>query len=511
MLRKIFGLEIGTNNIRVVELREGPKGLYLSRIGSAPTPPQALRQGEIVDIEGMANAVKQLFKSSKITAEKGVVSLSGRGIIIQQTTFPTMPASELKEVIRGELERYPILPPNNFIFDYHEIAEETKKGKRKTKVFFVGLSHKLFNSYINCLQKAGLIIEAVDIVPLSATTSLYKELSEDEETALVTVGDDMTYVTILKKGRFHLFYNIEIGANQIFSSPKESDITLNESALSGLIRELDRSFKFYKIEFPREDIKKVLLSLDALRHPQLSKIISSALGKDIPVIIANPMKNINFNSKAFSQERLNEISSTFSISIGAAMRGMGMINHEISLELLQAFIPKPRELKKRIIMIAALFFMVGAATFSLVAFQNAKTKALKQKFNSVNTQVQELDSKLAELGKIRQEYTDIKNGLERQETYLNKLRQVSWSVVLLEVTRLLPDDCWLTEVRTTEEGEIDLKGNTSSLDSVANFIKNLNDNSMFESTKLDFTQRDIMGKETIVRFGVKTLISQGID
>lgn len=549
MYKKVIGLEIDSNKLRAVELERRGAAIYLNKMASTPTPAGAVRDGELVDIDVMAKVIRKLLAQARMTARKVSISLSGKGVIIQEITLPSMPRGEMKEIIKGELERYPRLTTNNFIFDYQPLSEVTKKGFKKTRVFFVGISNRLLGSYLTCLRRAGLSVVSIDVAPLSAATSQSAALSEDEATAFVLIKDETTYITVAKRGSFRIFYSIEIGSKQLLrkmaqpgdtqpgdtqpgdaqpgdtqpgdAQPEDSQpgAKPDEPVLRELIREVERSFRFYNIEFGEGEVKRIILSFDSSILPQLDERMASCLGEEVKVEAADPLKQIGLSSQlhveegvkasagTFADEEVKGNAGAFAVAIGAALRGLKKIGHRISLELLQTYIPRPGELKKRAALVIIFCLLVGLATWEMVGRQQVHYNELRSSLRDKKAQLSSLDSRLAELKSLTTRHRNLRECLKQQASYLEKLNGVSWSVVLSKVTQMIPEDVWLSLFKSTDKGKLTLEGATFSVDQVASFTKQMDQDTTFEYVNLGFVKRQRLGKAAGVKFRLESALS----
>lgn len=484
MVKKVAGLEITSESIRIVELEKDAKATYLKNMASIPTPAGAVKDGEIIDIDGVVDTIRKILSRALITTKRVVISLSGKGVVIQEITLPSMPYTEMKEVIKSELENYPIFKKDDFVFDYQPLSEFTEKGYKRTRVFFVGISSRFINSYLTCIQKAGLSLVSIDVAPLSMATSQYPDLKEDKATASVLIKDEKTYVTVVKKGRFCLFYNIDIGTGQLLYSGLHQENNLNEEVLKKLVSELERSFKFYEIEFEKEKIGRVILSYDHSKLPLLDKRIASILNSEIEIKVINPLKHIKVPAEFTSNSMVKEGAEAYAVAVGAALKGLNIITHNLHLELLQKYIPRHEELKKKSILVAISCLLIVLITAGITGYHNAVFNELRASLKEKEIQLASLDSRLKELKDLAERHRYLRERLKRQASYLKRLNRISWSVVLSKVTQQIPEDVWLKIFNSTDRGKLTLEGGTLSVDNVADFIRGLGQEPTFENTGL---------------------------
>ncbi|MFC1808440.1 pilus assembly protein PilM [Candidatus Omnitrophota bacterium] len=480
MINKVVGLEISEENIRVVELERGSRTDLLRIMAAIPTPEGAMQQGRIMDIEKISRAIRKLFSSAKISTKNVVLSLSGKGVAVQQITLPSMPKSEMKEIIRSELEKYIVLRSDGFIFDYQPLSEYNKKGYKKTRVFFTGISNHLINSYFDCIKKAGLILIGVDIAPLSIATSLYSDLKEDESTAMVFIDTKKTYITILKHGWFCLFHTIDIGTAQLaVASPRSQD------ALDKFASELKRSFKFFEMEFDLGKVDKVLLTFDQSKLKGIDKKVRAMLGDSIEVENANPFKRLDISKGSSAGEIGAKHSGDFAVCVGAALKGLNKTGHTITLENIRHYIPQPKEKLKRYAVALTAAALIILITAGITVHQNALCSTISNKLGDREIELARIDERLTSLKESANRHQYLREQLQDQARYLNNLNRVPWSSVLAEVTGELPEDAWLKKFESTDKGKMTLDGGTYSVDKVAGFIRELAKRSSFDDVGLE--------------------------
>ena len=94
----VVGLDIGSSQIKVVEMKRSGSGIEITAMDMAPTPPQAVENGVIVDAQMLGRVVKDLLSKAKITAKKVVSSVGGQGsVVVRVIEVPQMKPAELEE------------------------------------------------------------------------------------------------------------------------------------------------------------------------------------------------------------------------------------------------------------------------------------------------------------------------------------------------------------------------------------------------------------------------------
>src|SRR5262249_26157777 len=72
----LVGIDIGTHSIKVVRLKQKGKGYQLLNFGIMPLRPQAIVDGNIVEIEAIVEGIRNLMRMEKIKAKEVATAVS---------------------------------------------------------------------------------------------------------------------------------------------------------------------------------------------------------------------------------------------------------------------------------------------------------------------------------------------------------------------------------------------------------------------------------------------------
>ena len=165
------GLDIGTQQIKAVELRPSKSGrLAVAAIGVAPTPAGVLQNNIITDPQLMGQAIKQLLRESGITAKRVVGSVAGQSaVVVRIIEVPKMTDAELKETMRWEVERHVPFAPSETVIDYQPLAnsDPMADANPNMEVLLAVAQQDVIANYVDTVFAAGLDPAAIDIEPLA--------------------------------------------------------------------------------------------------------------------------------------------------------------------------------------------------------------------------------------------------------------------------------------------------------------------------------------------------------
>ena len=187
------GLDIGTNQIKVAELRRSGNQLQVSGIGIGPTPQDAYEKNEIVDAQLLGKAVKDLLKSSGISTKDVVSSVTGQAsVVVRVIEVPQMNDTELKETMNWEVERHVPFNNNEVVMDYARIDRPEGYAEGQNMDVLLAVAQQgMIDRHVEMLNAAGLKPKHIDVEPLAICRTLL-----DNDTTFNQPGHTVTIVNI---------------------------------------------------------------------------------------------------------------------------------------------------------------------------------------------------------------------------------------------------------------------------------------------------------------------------
>ena len=129
--RSAIGLDIGTSGVRAAELSFGKGQVTLEKFGQVALPEGAVRDGEVVDPDAVAAAIKQLWAHTKFSSKKVVIGVANQKVIVRQVDLPWMPADEMKKSLAFQVQDFVPMPVEQAVLDFHPLEELTGDRRRR--------------------------------------------------------------------------------------------------------------------------------------------------------------------------------------------------------------------------------------------------------------------------------------------------------------------------------------------------------------------------------------------
>jgi Tfp pilus assembly protein PilN len=185
------------------------------------------------------------------------------------------------------------------------------------------------------------------------------------------------------------------------------------------------------------------------------------------------------------------------IAIGLALKGLRRMPLDLNLIPL-ALRPKKKRSKKKLgalIVLGALVFLMGAITIKNIMQRRAYIAELNMQLADLKDQAKSIEAMQEEIDKTEKYNAAIK---QIREQDVSKLK------ILEELTRIIPDDSWLTDFEySTEDKKITLTGYSTS---ASQLIQLLEESPLFMNVK--FTSPITKGTNVKENFKIEMTLEQ---
>ncbi len=339
------GLDIGSNQIKLVQLKETKGGHRLERLGIAVIQPELIVDGSILDAAHVVDALKELISNTDIKAKAATLSVSGHSsVIIKRVSLPQMTEDELDEQIIFEAEQYIPFDIEDVSLDFQilGLAEEDNM----MDVLIVAVKKDKINEYATVVRDAGLtpVVVDIDAFALENMYELNYEVKEGENIALVNIGASMININILKGGISVFTRDSSVGGNLLTEAlqreftisyanaeklkhgepvegvAKEDVSAVLDASFEEIIAEVSRSFDYFRDTTNYENIDEIILSGGMALTGAFASMLSDRSG--VNVSVASPLKNIDVPD-TFDREYLDKVEPVIAVAVGLAMRRVG--------------------------------------------------------------------------------------------------------------------------------------------------------------------------------------------
>ncbi len=343
-----MGLDIGTSGVRAAELTMGKGTATLERFGQVALPAGAVRDGEVIDAEAVAGAIKQLWAQAKFSSKKVVVGVANQKVVVRQVDLPWLPVDDLKKSLAFQVQDYIPMPVEQAILDFHPLEEFTSdSGARMLRVLLVAAARDMVGSALEAVEKAGLTPSMVDLTSFAVLRSQVTASAgfAVEAEALVDVGASVTNIVVHQGGvprfvRILLMGGADITdavAERLGVPTEQAESVKQSSALalvpgqaephpanraiestgSAFVEEVRGSLDYYLAQPGAARIGRVVLSGGGSRLGGLVERLQAATR--LPVEVAHPMSVLKIGKTGLTEEQLAYVEPMVTVPVGLAL------------------------------------------------------------------------------------------------------------------------------------------------------------------------------------------------
>lgn len=336
---EVFGLDIGSHRLKIVQLKRAGNQYELVALGSAPSTAKGLLSDAESDLTVLAEVIKKLHREVKIATRNVVTALPQDKVFTRVITMPKLSEEEMTSAIKWEAEQYVPIPLSEVTLAHQVVGMTKEDMKEKAEVLLVAAPTKLIDKLIRVLEAAGLNPVSVEAEILALVRGLIGD-SNLEATLLVDLGAKATDLAVVKKGEVVFTRSIPtagealtraiatglgLGADQAEAykrayglNPeklKGKVVQAIEPILNVIVQEMEKAAQFYQSE-SGEPVKRVLLAGGTAGIPEAVSLFANKL--NLEAQLGDPF------GRVAKSELLNKIPGhelpLYTVAVGLAMK-----------------------------------------------------------------------------------------------------------------------------------------------------------------------------------------------
>ena len=196
--RSVVGLDIEPSFLAAAEV--SVKGaIAVERAATAPLEPGVMRDGEVTDVEGLAEALKPFFADHSL-GKRVRLGVANQRIVVRTIDVPNLSdPKELAAAVRFQAQEHIPMPLDLAVLDFQPLGQvDTEQGPR-ARVMLVAARRDMVDRLLEAVRRAGLRPEGVDLSAFAMIRALDKSPAapsgEGEDTG-ETRASSVLYVSV---------------------------------------------------------------------------------------------------------------------------------------------------------------------------------------------------------------------------------------------------------------------------------------------------------------------------
>lgn len=339
----ITGIDIGFSSIKAAVLSHKSVPPKLLSFGQIPSPQPGIVSDADLDLEAVANSIKNLLAEIKPPSKDVVIALPESNVFTRVVyDLPFLTDEELAQAIRYAAEEFVPMPINDVNLNYQILFRSPQKGpKSRTVVFVVASPKNLVDKYLKVATMADIKPLAIETELIAVSRALVSYNPFSPTTLLIQLGSIATDFAVISEGMILLTRSIPTGGIALTRSIAQSlnfELSqaeeykkvygLLEDQLEGklfqilkpvmdvILGEAKRVILSHEAQNPQRAIKRVVLTGGGAQMPGLVIYFATALGLEVQE--ADPWVAVSKDSDM--KKKLVTQMPHYSVAVGLALK-----------------------------------------------------------------------------------------------------------------------------------------------------------------------------------------------
>jgi type IV pilus assembly protein PilM len=183
--KAIVGLDIEPGYVAAVETAQGSNAV--ERAAAVSLAPGVVRDGEVVDVDTLADVLKTMFAENKLS-RRVRIGVANQRIVMRMLDLPPLQdAKQIDSAVRFQAQEHVPMPLDQAVLEHHSLGVvETAEGPR-TRVVIVAARRDMIDRLLEATRRAGLRPQGIDLSAFAMIRALHRT-DVDGATLYISVG-----------------------------------------------------------------------------------------------------------------------------------------------------------------------------------------------------------------------------------------------------------------------------------------------------------------------------------
>ncbi|HSI37899.1 MAG TPA: pilus assembly protein PilM [Methylotenera sp.] len=343
----LIGIDISSTAIKMVELAENGRGSYkLEAYSMAPLPKEAMVDGNVSNLESVAEAMKLAWKLLGSREKSAALALPAAAVISKKVLMAADLREEDMEVqVEAEANQYIPFSLDEVNIDFQVIGP-APNSPDEVEVLIAASRKEKIEDRVAAAEGADLKVIVMD-VETYATEAAYMLVASqlpnsgrEQTVMIVDIGASMIHINVLSDNVSVYTREQSFGGGQLTQeiqrrfglSSEEAEIAKRKGGLpesyehevlqpfvQSLAMEVARALQFFTSSTQYNRVDHIVLAGGCAAIPAVDVMVQDRT--QVNTVIANPFHNMVINGK-LKQPQVAMDAPALMIACGLAMRGL---------------------------------------------------------------------------------------------------------------------------------------------------------------------------------------------
>lgn len=233
------GLDVGSGLVKAVVIDHSGATPELAKVVITPLNDTAIVEGEVMDHEIVADAIRQTLAATGVKTKHLVAAVGGRDVIVKKISMERVKEAQARELMRWEAEQHVPFDMDSVELDF-QVLDPDGDGIDMS-VLLVAAKRELVQSRQGLLQEAGAAATVIDVDAFALHNAFETNYPDamNGTVALLNIGNETTNLNILDNGVPILTRDLGVGTRR-FRDDLQREHGLSADEAEDLLRGYDR-------------------------------------------------------------------------------------------------------------------------------------------------------------------------------------------------------------------------------------------------------------------------------
>jgi Tfp pilus assembly PilM family ATPase/Tfp pilus assembly protein PilN len=392
--------------------------------------------------------------------------------VIRNIEIPSRDPNEIREIVNLQASRHTPFSRSEIVTDYLNLG--VVRGIY-TRILLIIVPRTSIMRFYDLAQKLRLKMQTVTFAPEAVAKDVSRRLHLDSEkspVALVRVDATISDFLVISRGLSLFVRSFPVGSQNF--------VLEAETAHSSFIDEIRKSLEAYQGENIDVNPTTLILSGATKGFEPLIPLIQEQLKLSVKRL--EDTEGIPMRQEVRAQYLEHNWSYLDVVTPSLFLEGLKaeLIPEEIKIR--RALEERSKEILKAGIHGVIVFALICGLFLNYLFFQKARADELARRFEPIRKEAQSLEENYSQIETVKTHLAGRGRSLE----------------ILAEMSRLLPQDLQLTDIRYESDGKFLLKGSSLSKPSVFRLVDEMEKSDLF---------RNVQAKSVVGRVDDKTEVA----
>ncbi|HQN64777.1 MAG TPA: pilus assembly protein PilM [Methylophilus sp.] len=343
----LIGVDVGASAVKMVELSGSAKtGYRLEGYSTAAVPKDAVVDGNVANLEQVADAIKLAWKLLGTREKRAAMALPSAAVITKKVMMMAdLREDEMEVQVEGEANQYIPFPLEEVNIDF-QILGPAPNNPDEVEVLIAAARKEKIEDRVAAAEEAGLKVIVMD-VDTYATESAYQLVAnqlpsagKDQTVMIVDLGASMMHINVLHDNKSVYIREQAFGGSQLTQeiqrrfglSVEEAEIAKRKGGLpdsyegevlqpymQALATEVARGMQFFTSSTQYNRVDHIVLAGGCAAIPAMDVMVQDRT--QVNTIVANPFQAMSTSNRIKPQQVAIDAPALM-VACGLAMRGV---------------------------------------------------------------------------------------------------------------------------------------------------------------------------------------------